>query len=205
MPFYSTYVLPCLIDLAMGSKRLGPLRHELLASAKGRVAEIGFGSGANLPYYPTTVETLIAIDNSDAVLRRSKKRLASFGGKVETLIVSADSIPLDKHSVDCVVSSFTLCSVPNPFAVFQEIKRILRPRGTLLFLEHGLAPDLSVQMWKKRLTPIQKRLAGGCHLDRNTLALFADACWDVTQCKRFYLEGIPKFAGFATMGEAEPS
>lgn len=202
---YSTYVLPRLIDWSMGSKQLSPLRATLLSTAKGVVAEIGFGSGINLPFYPAAVEKLIAIEPSEKMLERSKKRVGSFKGELETILSSAGKIPLPKGSVDCVVSTFTLCSVPSSLAVLQEVRRILRPKGSLLFLEHGLAPDPSVQRWQKRLTPIQKRIGGGCHLDRNILGLLADACWDVAECKRFYVEGIPKVAGFVYMGEAQSS
>jgi len=203
MNLYSTYVLPRLIDWAMDCKRLAPLRAELLSSARGRVAEIGFGSGMNLPFYPKEVERLFAIDNSRELLDRAAKRRAGFAGELEILLAPADRIPLEKHSVDFVVSTFTLCSVPSTLGVLGEVKRILRPNGTLLFLEHGLSPDLPVQKWQRRLTPIQKRIAGGCHLDRNILGLLADACWDVPTSKRFYLEGVPRTAGFITQGEAE--
>ena len=187
----------------MDDKKLIPLRETLLSSAFGEVAEIGFGSGMNLPFYPKTVRKLIGTDPSKELVRLSKRRAASFSGDFSTLLCSGDRIALGKHSVDCVVSTFTLCSVPNTLAVLEEVKRILRPGGKFLFLEHGLAPDLPVQKWQKRLTPIQKRIAGGCHLDRNILGLLADACWDVASCKRFYQKGIPKVAGFLTMGEGQ--
>ena len=199
---YSNYILPCLIDRAMNTAELGPLRKTLLSSATGIVAEIGFGSGANLPHYPDDITKLVAIDNSKPLLKRAKKRLASFRPPFEALYCPAERIKLEKHSVDTVVCTFTLCSVSGTLGVLEEVRRILRPGGKFLFLEHGLAPDHNVQKWQRRLTPFQKRLGGGCHLDRNVLGLLADACWDVVECNRFYVKGIPKISGYITMGQA---
>ena len=203
MAFYSNYILPRVINWAMNDKHLMPLRAELLASTYGEVAEIGFGTGANLPFYPKAVESLIGIESSQEILNLAKKRLGSFSGKFIPIVASAVKIPLPKHSVDFVVSTFTLCSVSSTLSVLREARRILKPGGTFLFLEHGLAVDLPVQKWQRRLTPLQKRLAGGCHLDRNILGLLADACMDVPKSKRFYVAGIPKPLGYVTMGEAE--
>jgi SAM-dependent methyltransferase len=202
MSFYSNFILPPLIDWAMNGKHLKPLRAELLRPAHGVVAEIGFGSGANLPFYPETVEKIIAIEPSESLLRRAKAKRAQFKGEFETLVSSGERIALKRESVDCVVTTFTLCSVPDTLNVLREVRRILRPGGKYLFLEHGLAPDPSVQRWQKRLTPLQKRIGGGCHFDRNILGRMADACWDVT-CKRFYAQGMPKFAGYLFMGEGQ--
>jgi ubiquinone/menaquinone biosynthesis C-methylase UbiE len=200
MSLYSAYIFPPLIDWVMNAKQLSPLREELLRGAKGTVAEIGFGSGRNLPFYPKSVENLFAIDPSKELLEKAKKRFDLFPGKITPILGSAENIPLDRNSVDCVISTFTLCSVPSTLAVLQEVKRILKPGGAFLFLEHGLAPDLSIQKWQKRLTPFQKRIAGGCHFDRNILGLLADACCDVLACRRFYIQGFPKVAGFVSMG-----
>lgn len=202
MGFYSRFVLPALLDWAMEEKRLAPLRQSLLASASGTVLEIGFGAGANLPYYPSAVQKLIAIDPSEPLMKRAKKKLPSFQGEFVSVIGSAAKIALPRHSVDCVVSTFTLCSVPDTLGVLREVKRVLRPDGKLLFLEHGLAPERSIQRWQQRLNPWQKRLAGGCHLNRNIRGLLADACLDVGVCKSFYVEGVPKVLGFVSQGEA---
>lgn len=200
---YSTYILPRLIDWAMGDKTLAPLRASLLAPASGTVAEFGFGSGTNVPFYPTRVKKLIAVDPSKELFERAKKRIATFKGEFEHHVLSADRVPLEKHSVDFVVCAFTLCSVASTMGLLQEARRILKPGGEFLFLEHGLAPDASVQTWQHRLTPLQKRIAGGCHLNRNILGVLADACWDVTECRRFYAEGIPKPLGYFTVGRAQ--
>lgn len=204
MGFYNTQILPRVLDWAMQDKTLIPLRKEVLSSAKGRVVEIGFGAGANLPYYPSAVESIVAIENSEAVLKRAKKRLSTFPGKIETLAVTAAEIPLDAHSVDFVVSTFTLCSIADTAKLLRELKRILKKDGTLLFLEHGLAPERSVQKWQNRLNPIQNKIAGGCNLNRNILGLFADACWDVVSKKNFYLQGSPKVFGYLSQGQACP-
>ncbi len=203
MSFYSAFVLPRLIDWAMDDKKLAPLRLTQLAPARGTVAEFGFGSGTNLPFYPPTVEKLIAVDPSPELLTRAKARLSGFKPEFEHHLLSADRVPLAKHSVDFVVCSFTLCSVASTMGVLQEARRILKPGGEFLFLEHGLAPDAAVQKWQHRLTPLQKRFGGGCHLNRNVLGFLADACWDVTECRRFYVEAIPKPFGYMTVGRAQ--
>ncbi len=199
---YSTYILPRIINWAMDDKHLAPLRSELLQPVRGEVAEIGFGSGMNLPHYPSSVTKLFAIEPSKEIFKLAKKREKQFASEVTFIQSTAEKIPLEKNSVDFVVSTFTLCSVSSTLAVLSEAKRILRPGGSFVFLEHGLAPDLPVQKWQNRLTPLQKRIGGGCHFNRNILALLADACCDVSECKRFYIDGIPKFAGFITMGDA---
>ncbi len=186
----------------MNHEVLAPLRRELLARAAGEVAEIGFGSGVNLPYYPSSVHRVIAVEPSAPLFKRGRKRIEAFPGEVTPVAASGENLPLKSKSVDVVVLTFTLCSVANPQAVLSHAKRILKPQGKLLFLEHGLCPDRSVQKWQKRLSPIQERLAGGCRFDRNILGLLADACWDVGESRRFYVDGIPKVAGFVTLGEA---
>lgn len=203
MGIYHKYVLPRLIDFVMEDKYLSPLREKLLSQTKGIVAEIGFGAGANLPFYPKNIEKLYAVDNHPDILKRAKKKILAAPFLVETVLASISHVPLEKQSVDFVVSTFTLCSVQNSIDVLREVKRILKPRGEFLFLEHGLAPDKKIQLWQNRLTPIQKKIGGGCHLNRNILGLLADGCWDVTQQKRFYVEGIPKIFGFVSMGNAE--
>jgi ubiquinone/menaquinone biosynthesis C-methylase UbiE len=200
MAFYSTYILPRVIDFAMKDRRLSPLRGELLKAAHGEVAEIGFGTGMNLFHYSSDVKKLYAIEPSKEIFKRSERRRYPFKGEVVPLFSFADRIPLDKSSVDFVVSTFTLCSVPSTLAVLTEVKRILKPGGKFLFLEHGLAPDRSVQKWQNRLTPLQKRIGGGCHFNRNILGLLADACFDVESCKKLYIDGIPKVAGYVAMG-----
>lgn len=200
---YDKYILPRLINWAMDEKRLAPLRAQLLAQASGTVVEIGFGAGANLAHYPATVQKLIAVEPSEPLLKLALKKLPVFKAEFTPLVASAVKLPLKSQSVDCVVSTFTLCSVSDTMSVLREAKRVLRPGGKLLFVEHGLAPEKNVQRWQKRLTPIQRRLAGGCCLDRNILGLLADACFDVPTVKRFYVEGLPKIFGFVSLGQAE--
>lgn len=203
MGLYHKYVLPRLIDFVMDDKNLAPLRKELLSPVKGRVAEIGFGAGANLLYYPKSTEKVFAVDNHPEILKRAEKRAKDLPFALETILTSASGIPIEKHSVDFVVSTFTLCSVQNTIDVLREVKRILRPGGQFLFLEHGLSPDKKIQTWQNRLTPLQKKIGGGCHLNRNILGVLADGCWDVMDQKKFYVEGIPKIFGYVSMGVAE--
>lgn len=204
MGFYSNYIFPRLIDWAMNDKELVTYRKEVLAPAQGRVLEIGFGTGVNLPFYPSSVENLIAVESNASVLKKAGPRIKIFPGKVETLVASAEKLPLDAHSVDFIVSTFTLCSIPDIYLLLGELKRVLKRDGTFLFLEHGLAPDPKIQTWQNRLTPLQKKIGCGCHLNRNILGLFSDYCWDITQRKSFFLPRSPKVIGYMTLGEAVP-
>ncbi len=203
MGLYHKYILPRVIDFVMEDKHLAPLRKDLLSQTSGVVAEIGFGAGANLLFYPKEVTKLFAIDSHADILKRAEKRIKDLPFSVESILASASHIPLEKYSVDFVVSTFTLCSVQNSIDVLREVKRILRPRGQFLFLEHGLAPDKKISVWQNRLTPLQKKIGGGCHLNRNILGLLADGCWDVMEQKKFYVNGIPKIFGYISMGSAE--
>ena len=166
MGFYERRILPRLIDFGMRSKRLAALREQVVGEAQGRVLEIGIGSGLNLPFYRREVEAVLGIDPSPELLARARPHAAWVRFPVELRRGSAEAVPLDDGAVDSVVMTWTLCSIADPARALGEIRRVLRPGGALLFLEHGQAPDPGVARWQARLTPLWRRIAGGCHLDR---------------------------------------
>ena len=198
---YERYVLPLVVDLACGAKPMREKRAELVPGATGRVLEIGIGTGHNLPYYdPSRVDEVIGLDPAEQMHPKARRRARESGIDVDVRPVSAEGIPLPADDVDTVVCTFTLCTVPDPGAAVAEMRRVLKPGGELIFCEHGLAPDPSVQKWQHRLNPIQNRVAGGCNLDRDMGALIG-AAFDVSGMQHGYLPG-PKFGGFLSWGTA---
>jgi ubiquinone/menaquinone biosynthesis C-methylase UbiE len=186
---YERWILPRLIDLAMRNKEVTRYRELTIPSASGRVLEIGSGSGLNLPFYGDQVKHLYALDPSTRLLQMARKKRPSASFPVEYLEASAETIPLDSRSVDTVVSTWTLCSVPDAARALREARRVLKPGGLLLFTEHGFAPEPRVQAWQRRLDPLWSRLAGGCHLDRKIDRLIRDAGFDIAEMTNEYLKG----------------
>lgn len=198
---YERYVLPWVIDVACGSKPIPEKRAELVPRARGRVLEIGIGTGHNLPYYDAaSITELIALDPAEQMHSRARKRAREAGIEVDVRSVSAEGIPLEDGEVDTVVCTFTLCTIPDPAAAVGEMRRVLRQGGELIFCEHGLAPDPAVQKWQHRLNPIQNRIAGGCNLDRDIGALVG-AEFDTSGMEVGYVMA-PKFAGYVYWGTA---
>ena len=189
MGLYERLLLPKIIDLAMRQKQLVPYRSEVVGAARGRVLEIGVGSGLNLRYYGKDVESVIGLDPSQRLLDRARERAAKVSVPVEFVLGSATAIPLADASVDCVVMTWTLCSIPDPAAALAEMRRVLKPDGKLLFVEHGLAPDASVERWQHRLTPIWRRIGGGCHLDRKMDVLMQVAGFVLSDLQTDYAPG----------------
>jgi len=204
MGFYSKYVLPTLTDLAMRSHTLRPERARWVSLAKGVVLEIGVGSGLNLPMYGREVRKLYALDPSEELLRRARLRAAWVAFAVEFLCRSAEAIPLGEASVDSVVTTWTLCTIPDPMAALQEIRRVLRPEGRLIFVEHGRSPDPAVVRWQDWLTPLWRRVAGGCHLNRPIDQLLRLGGFEVVEMNRGYLAG-PRVGGYLYRGTARPA
>ena len=172
---YEERVLPVVIDKICGSKGFAPHRRATLAGTHETVLEIGFGSGTNLAHYPPEVERLLAVEPAGRAVDLAAERIARARFPVEVIGLDGEHLPLDAASVDCVVSTFTLCTVPNVEQVLVEIRRVLRPGGTLHVLEHGLDDAADVQRWQRRLDPVQHALAGGCHLTRHIPSLVESA------------------------------
>lgn len=171
MPFYSTHVLPRLTHLAMRQEQLRPYRRRAVSAARGRILEIGIGSGLNLPLYPESVERVIGVDPSPGLLRLAAEASRRSAPETELIEGAAEALPLEDASVDGVVATWTLCSVTDPARVLAEIRRVLKPDGLFSFVEHGLSPEEGVRRWQHRLTPLWSRCCGNCHLDRPTASL----------------------------------
>ena len=186
----------------MASGRLDEIRREALAGVAGEVLEIGFGTGLNLPHYPEGVSALSAVDANPGMARlaRTRVRAAPFPVRLET--VAAENLPFDDARFDVVVSTWTLCSIARPERALAEIRRVLRPGGRFVFVEHGLHGDRAVARWQRWLTPLQRRVADGCHLDRDIAALVADSGLEIVHLERGDLPGTPRVAGHLYRGEA---
>jgi ubiquinone/menaquinone biosynthesis C-methylase UbiE len=204
MGFYAQYVLPRLIDVAMKNKETARLRADWIPHASGEVLEIGIGSGLNLPYYSADVHRVYGVDPSVELQRMARKRVAAGRLAVEFLSQSAEEpLPLPNESVDTVVVTWTICSIPNASQALQQMKRVLKPSGRLIFLEHGRSPDNGVVAWQDRLTPMWKRFTGGCHLNRKVDELIAAAGFQITKLKTCYLPG-PRPMTYTYQGFARP-
>lgn len=204
MGWYDRHVLPRLIDWAMHDPRVSRYRTPLLNAAHGRILEIGFGTGANLPHYPATVKQIEIVEPHAEINARAALRLAASDISVITHLLSAEKLPFESNSFDTVVSTFTLCSIPAVGTALDEVRRVLKPGGHFLFLEHGLAPQPAVARWQKRLTPLQRRIGGGCHLDRPMKSLIESAglSLDPVALKERYAPKLPRVVGWLTSGSA---
>jgi ubiquinone/menaquinone biosynthesis C-methylase UbiE len=204
MGFYAHYVLPRLIDLSMRNKEAARLRADWIPHARGEVLEIGIGSGLNLPFYSPEVQRVYGVDPSVELQRMARKRVAAGRLSVEFLSQSAEEpLPLPNASVDTVVVTWTMCSIPNVEQALQQMKRVLRPSGRLIFLEHGRSPDPSVVAWQDRLTPLWKTFTGGCHLNRKVDELITAAGFQIAELRTCYLSG-PRPMSYIYQGFAQP-
>lgn len=201
MGFYGDNVLPRVIDVALGGAKLGKLRARAMEGLSGSVLEIGFGSGTNVPWYPSAVTSVVAVDPSLVGRRLAAKRLAASVVPVSFAGLSGDRIDLDDGSVDTALSTFTLCTVPDEGATLTEIARILRPGGRLYFLEHGRSDDRRVAARQDRFDGLQQRIAGGCHLTRDHAEMLVDAGFSDVQMTTFMIAG-PKIMSFMYAGSA---
>ncbi len=199
--FYREQVLPRLVDRACGTRALQHWRAEVTEDLSGRVLEIGFGSGLNVQHYPPQVEVVLAVEPAAAARRLASRRIEAGSARVEHVGLDGQSVPLDDASCDCGLSTFTLCTVPDPTKVLSELRRVLRPGGRFHFLEHGISPDPSVAKWQHRLDPLQRRLADGCHLTRDAVALVKQAGFVVEHVEQRYAKG-PKPWSWFTLGVA---
>ena len=194
-------ILPWLLDLAMRNNRLAAYRHATTDAARGRVLEIGVGSGLNLPIYGAAVDQVFGIDPSPELLARASKRAKAALIPVSLVRVSAEELPFANAAFDTLVMTWTLCSIPNPNAALAEMRRVLKPGGRLLFVEHGLSPEPRIIRWQRRLTPCWKRIGGGCHLDRKMDDLIRAAGFHIPALETGYMEG-PRPWTFMYQGQA---
>lgn len=202
MGFYNDVILPRLCDLAMRNKHLRPYRERVIGAAEGRVMEIGIGSGRNLPFYRPPVKEVLALEPAPELIAMAR-RAPHPDLPVNFIEGSAEAIPLDDNSLDTVITTWTLCSIPEAAAALTEMRRVLRPSGKLLFVEHGRAPDKNVRRWQDWLTPAWKRIGGGCHLNRPIRTMIEGAGFQIDRVETGYMPG-PKPMTFMYEGSARP-
>ena len=201
--FYDKHILPRLTHMAMRQEQLTPYRRRTVSRAEGRVLEIGVGSGLNLPLYSGKVICVIGLDPSAELLRIATDSARGAQPDMELIEGLAETVPLEDASIDNVVVTWSLCSVTDPRKVLGEVRRVLKPNGRFLFAEHGLAPEHSIQRWQGRLTPIWRRCAGNCHLDRPVASLIEDCGFVIERLDTGYASG-PKPMSFIYEGVARP-
>lgn len=202
MGCYSDVIFPRLCDLVLGTWSVAARRQELLSHAYGNVLEIGFGTGLNLPHYPEGVGKITTVDPSVGMHRLAQRRVNEAGIEVDTRILSGERLPFQSDTFDCVVSTFTLCSIDHVEQALGEACRVLKPSGRFLFMEHGLAPEANVQKWQQRLNWLEMRLADGCRLNRNIKALIAGQAFSSLEVEEFYMEKTPRIVGYIYRGIA---
>jgi ubiquinone/menaquinone biosynthesis C-methylase UbiE len=189
LSFYNDHILPHVINLAMRNRELRPYRERVLSQAHGRVLEIGIGSGLNLPLYGSRVDTILGLDPAARLITMAQDAANRSKIPVTLITGSAQAIPIDSDSIDTLVTTWTLRSIPDAVAALQEMHRVLKPAGQLLFVEHGSAPEENVRKWQNRLTPVWKRIGGGCHLSRPIRALIEGAGFRMIRLDMGYAKG----------------
>jgi len=196
MGLYRDQILPRIIDHACGSSEVAAWRKRCLDGLEGEVVEPGFGSGLNLEHYPTGVTRVHAIDPAVVGRKLAADRLAASSIEVTFLGLDGQHLPLADNSCDAGVLTFTLCTIPDPQLALAELRRVIKPGGSLRFVEHGLAPTASVQRWQRRIDPVQRRLFDGCHVSRDHPTLIADAGFEITYLEQSYASGPKPWAYF---------
>ncbi|HEY5318380.1 MAG TPA: class I SAM-dependent methyltransferase [Solirubrobacteraceae bacterium] len=201
MGFYEDQVLPRALDLAMGRDELVPIRARVAASLAGDVLEVGFGSGLNVPHYPAAVTQVLAVDPATIGRKLAGKRVAASGVPVEYIDLDGQDLSLETSTIDHVLTTWTLCTIPDVDLALSEIRRVLRPGGMFHFVEHGRSPDRWVAGWQDRLTPLQRRAVGGCHLNRPIDQLVRDSGLELIRLQNYYAQG-PRPFGYMFEGVA---
>ncbi len=203
--FYTKKILPCLLDLAMTRPELGSHRRQLLSGVTGEILEIGFGTGANLPYYPKHVKEITAIDSNAGMTPFVQRRMKARGVQVKHLEADAHALPFPENAFDTIVTTWTLCSVENLDRVLHEISRVLRPGGKFYFLEHGRSPEGRVFRLQRLLNPLNRTVAGGCELTREISTQVKLAGFELERLENFYIEKFPRTHGYMFQGWARKS
>jgi ubiquinone/menaquinone biosynthesis C-methylase UbiE len=201
MGMYQDRILPRLTNAVMNNSEFAAIRARVSAGLEGEVLEVGFGSGLNVPHYPATVTRVRAVDPATLGRKLAAKRVAASRVPIEYTGLDGQDLPVDSASVDSVLTTWTLCSIPDVERALREIYRVLRPGGALHFVEHGRSPEPGVLRWQDRLTPLQRRLAGGCHLNRPIDRLVTGSGLELTEMKNYYMNG-PRPFGYLFEGRA---
>jgi ubiquinone/menaquinone biosynthesis C-methylase UbiE len=204
MGIYADQVLPRVQNKVMDREPLRPIRARICAGLKGAIVEIGFGTGVNAPYYPSAVERVVAIEPSHVCMRLAEPRIAESHVVVENGGLTGERLDLPSDEFDAVLSTWTMCTIPNLDAALAEVRRVLKPGASLHFVEHGHAPDAKVARWQERIEPVWKPLAGGCHLTRRIGDDLERAGFRIENLDNYYLPREPKSMGYIYEGRATP-
>ncbi|MDA8674877.1 class I SAM-dependent methyltransferase [Gammaproteobacteria bacterium] len=201
MGLYDKYILPKFLNCACGSKPINYQRQKVVPLAKGKVLDIGIGSGLNIPFYNSDkIDQVIGIDPSHELIELAKELANDSKASIELVIGSAESIPYPDNFFDTVLVTYTMCTIPNVSIANKEIWRVLKDDGRLIFCEHGLAPDKKISKWQNRIDPFWGKIAGGCHLNRDIQKLITDAGFSFESLDKMYIPSTPKFAGYNYWG-----
>ena len=204
MSFYDKYILPKLLNCACGSKPINYQRDKIVPLAKGIVLDIGIGSGLNIPFYnKSNINHLYGLDPSEELLKIAEPLAKKNELEIEFLQCGAEAIPLPDQSIDTVLITYTMCTIPNIKLSNSEIMRVLKPEGQLLFCEHGLAPDKNIAKWQRKINPLWSKIAGGCNLNRDIPKLITSSGFKISNMEEMYLPSTPKFAGYNYWGVAK--
>ena len=200
---YENYVLPKLLDTCCSTKPINYQREKIVPNASGTVLEIGIGSGLNIPFYNISkIDKIYGLDPSIQLCKKAIKKAEEINMNIDFLFEGAEEIKLKSNSIDTVVITYTLCSIPNPMDALKEIKRVMRSDGNILFCEHGIAPDIKVSKWQNRINPIWGKLFGGCNINRDIPSIIANSGFKVQNLEQMYLPNTPKIVGYNYWGSA---
>jgi ubiquinone/menaquinone biosynthesis C-methylase UbiE len=202
MGLYSRHVFPRLCDWMMSDPRMAALRTDLLTGVGGEVLEVGFGTGLNLPHYPQHVRQITTVDPNPGMSKLARRRVAENGIAIDPQVAGGEDLPFGDETFDCVVSTWTLCSIPNAARAVSEVYRVLRPGGRFLFLEHGLSNHPKVQNWQRRLNPLQRLVADGCRLDLDVPTVVGSRPFADVRVERFEMQRVPRIHGTMYRGVA---
>lgn len=204
MSLYDKYILPKVLNCTCGSKPISYQRKKVVPLAKGIVLDIGIGSGLNIPFYDLSrIDKIYGLDPSSELIKIAKKMAVKKNISIEFLLCGAENIPLPNNSIDTVLITYSMCTIPEVLKANYEMFRVLKPDGRLIFCEHGLAPDKSVAKWQKRINPVWGKIAGGCNLDRDIPNLISSSGFKISSIEEMYLPSTPKFAGYNYWGIAQ--
>lgn len=204
MSFYHDKILPHVIHLACGTAPILKQREKVVPQAHGQILEIGMGSGINISFYDANkVEKLWGLEPSIGMREKAKSRVDAAPFELEWLDLPSEEIPLENNSIDSIVLTYTLCTIPNWLGALQQMRRVLKPSGKLLFCEHGKAPDAAINKWQDRINPVWGKVAGGCHLNRDIPLLLQQGGFNIKEVNTLYVPKTPKIAGFTYWGYAD--
>ena len=200
---YEKFVLPKVLDVCCSTKPITYQRNKIVPNAEGTILEIGIGSGLNIPYYQkSNIKKIYGLDPSPELCEMSKKAAHNNDIKIDFLIECAEEIKLPSQSIDTVLITYTLCSIPNPNDALKEMKRVLKHDGKILFCEHGAAPDLNVFKWQNRINPLWGKLFGGCNINRDIPSIILNSGFKINNLEQMYLPSTPKIVGYNYWGSA---